>query len=68
MSQQLLPHRYSGARLVRRLERAACGINPYLLTLAIGLVVLIVTCFVAIRISPPRPAGFDAPTSAPVTR
>ncbi len=57
---------YSGVRLVRRLERAACGMNPYLLTLAIGLVVLDATCFVAIRVLPPAPVGLDAPVSVPV--
>jgi len=57
----------SGARLALRLERAAAGMNPYLLCLVIGLVVLNVTFFVAAKVSPPRPINPDAAISMPIT-
>jgi hypothetical protein len=53
------------ARLASRLERAADRMNPYLMALAIGLMVLNVTCFVAIKACPPKPINLDAPLSAP---
>jgi hypothetical protein len=55
------------ARLLQHLERAADRMNPYLMALAIGLFVLNLTCFVAIRISPPGPFDRDAPVSVPAT-
>jgi hypothetical protein len=49
----------SVVRLAPRLERAAALMNPFLLTIAIGLIVLNVTCFIALQVSPPKPDGRD---------
>jgi hypothetical protein len=53
------------ARLAARLDRASDRMNPYLAALAIGLMVLDVTCFLAIKVAPPKPIWHDAPLSAP---
>ena len=34
---------------LQRLERAACDLNPLLLTVAIGLLILDLTCFITVR-------------------
>lgn len=49
---------YSPGRRLRRLDRAAELINPFLLVLAIGLVILDLTCFLTLKIAglPPRQA------------
>jgi hypothetical protein len=54
-------------RLAPRLERAAALINPFLLTIAIGLTVLNVTCFIALQVSPPKPISVDPPALVPPT-
>jgi hypothetical protein len=55
-------------RLALRLERVAARMNPYLLAIAIGLAVLNVTCFIGLRVSPPKPVAVDAPTAVPMIR
>jgi hypothetical protein len=57
----------SVVRLAPRLERAAALINPFLLTIAIGLIVLNVTCFIALQVSPPKPVSIDPPALVPPT-
>jgi hypothetical protein len=58
MKRQFIPRmQYSSARLLRRLDRAAYRINPYLLALAIGLIIVNVTFFIGMKISPPRPVN-----------
>ncbi len=51
------PRRRPPERLGRRLDRAAYRLNPYLLAVAIGLAVLNLTFFVALKVTPtgPRP-------------
>ena len=70
---QLFPrHDHSPERWLRRLERAADGMNPFLTVLAIGLVVLNLTC-VALQASrwpithhtPGFAACLPSPASAP---
>jgi hypothetical protein len=41
--------------------------TPYLLALAVGLIVLNVTCFIGMKASPPRPIGSELvqPTTTP---
>jgi len=57
---RLLPSiHYSGTRLLRRVDNAVHRINPYLLALAVGLIVLNVTFFIGMKVSPPRPIGSD---------
>jgi hypothetical protein len=45
--------------MLRRLERAAGDINPFLIVIAIGLVVLDLSCFLALQVArlPLRHAG-----------
>jgi hypothetical protein len=60
MRRQLSPRgHHSGTRLVRRLERATYGLNPYLLALAVLLAALNVTWFIAKEVSPPKPVDPD---------
>jgi hypothetical protein len=60
-------NRNSEVGLATRLERAAGLINPFLLTIAIGLTVLNVTCFIALQVSPPKPVSIDPPALVPPT-
>jgi hypothetical protein len=55
------------ARLATRLERAVDRMNPFLMALAIGLMILNVTCFFAIKVLPPKPIELGAPLSPPAT-
>jgi len=49
---RLLPSiHYSGTRLLRRVDNAVHRINPYLLALAVGLIVLNVTFFIGMKVS-----------------
>jgi hypothetical protein len=58
---------HSGAQLALRLDRAAARMNPFLLTLVIGLVLLNATCFIALKISPPKPLSVEAPAVIAIT-
>ena len=58
---------HSGLRLALRLERAAARMNPFLLAIVIGLAVLNFTCFVGLKLSPPKPIAIDVSTPAPLT-
>jgi hypothetical protein len=53
--------------LALRLERAAARMNPFLLAIVIGLAVLNFTCFVGLKLSPPKPIAIDVSTPAPLT-
>src|SRR3981189_2886172 len=50
--QQFSPrHDHSREPLMRRLDRVAGEINPFLLIVVVGLVILNLTCFVALTVS-----------------
>jgi hypothetical protein len=55
------------ARLASRLDRAADRMNPYLMALAIGLMIVNATCFFAIKVCPPKPIELGASQSPPPT-
>jgi hypothetical protein len=63
MRRRLLPSiHHSGTRLLRRVDSAAYRINPYLLALAVGLIILNVTFFFGWRcLRQDRPARFNLP-------
>jgi hypothetical protein len=66
MRRRFLPSiHYSRTRLLRRVDRAADEINPYLLALAVGLIILNVTFFIGMKVSPPRPAESVQLTTTP---
>jgi hypothetical protein len=66
MGRRFLPSiRHSGTRLLHRVDSAAYRINPYLLALAVGLIMLNVTFFIGMKVSPPRPAGSVQLTTTP---
>jgi hypothetical protein len=54
----------SSGRLLRQLDRSAGQLNPLLLAIAVGLLILNVTCFITVKlIGLPHPVG--AVTAAP---
>jgi hypothetical protein len=53
--------------MARGVDYAAGRMLPYLLALAIGLVVLDITCLIALEIGPSRAADLDKPASPTAT-
>jgi hypothetical protein len=61
-----------GAKLIRRLDRAAAKVNPFLIVIAIGLAIITLTSFSVIAIKDALPpitrVSCTAPTSVSLAR
>jgi hypothetical protein len=63
MLRRILPrHHRAAAPVLRRLDRAARSLNPYLAVVALGLAILYLICFAWHALpAPPSPASIDLP-------